>query len=123
MRVTTTLLNGETLVADVPGADVAPPTRCSVLVADGIELEVHAGSVEGAEFFFSSTGSTVTGTVRLRGGLDLGIGALGGRAAHGLAFQVDVGEQRLFGSAPPAMSREQLASVLVGAGIHEGPHG
>ena len=31
MRVTTTLLNGETLVADVPGADVAPPTRCSAI--------------------------------------------------------------------------------------------
>lgn len=123
MRVTTTLLNGETLVADIPDATIAPPTRCSVLVADGIELEVHAGSDEAADFFLTSTGSSVTGTVRLRGGQDMEIGPLGGRGGQGLAFRVVVGSQRLFGSSPPVMTREQLAAVLVGAGIRKGRHG
>ena len=126
MQTRTTLLSGETLTltaGDTTVLEVARPTRCSVLLVDGVELEVHAADPDSAEFFFAATGSPAGSPLRLRGGQQLVVGAYGGRSDQGLAFRVDTAGETLFGAAPPAMSRETLAAALSDAGIGPGRTG
>lgn len=126
MQTRTTLLSGETLIlttGDPTVLDAAPPTRCSVLLVDGVELEVHAADPDAAEFFFAATGSAPGPPLRLRGGQQFVVGAYGGRSDQGLAFRVDTEGESVFGVTPPAMSRETLAMALSDAGIGRGRSG
>lgn len=110
MQITTTLLNGEVVVLDVPDATLTAPVRTSVLSTGGVEIEVNAGAAESADFYVSSTGSTLTQELTLRSGQRLRTGSLGG--GTGTAFVVDVADEVVFGPAPPAMSVEALAALL-----------
>lgn len=122
MQITTTLLNGETTVVDVPDArNLGPPVRTSVLLAGGVEVEVNAGTPEAADFFVSSTGSALAQSLTLRTGQTLRTGALGG--GTGLVFVVEVGTDAVFGPAPPALGLEALATLLSAAALSSGPDG
>lgn len=67
MRTTRNLLNGETLVLDVPDATELPPSAAiSVLAQDGLELEVNSGSPDHLQHYLSVSGSTLTDEVALR---------------------------------------------------------
>lgn len=126
MNLTTTLLNGDDLTLTVPDASLAgfgTPVSCSVLLVGDIELELHAGDLAAADFFFTTTGSTAGQPVRLRGGQELLTGAYGGRGGQGLAFRVDLADRALFGAAPPTMSREDVAAALSAAHIGLGRAG
>ncbi|XVX21408.1 hypothetical protein ACQP1U_05910 [Actinomycetota bacterium] len=124
MRNQTALLNGDLVSVDAPtAATLAPAVRASVLQVGSLELELHAGTEESAEFFLTTTGTTPTRDLRLRGGQTLRTGHLGGDPAAGQAFVVEVGADRLFGSAAPSMSLEALAAALSEAGISRGPRG
>ncbi|MGA8047967.1 MAG: hypothetical protein WCA30_17035 [Dermatophilaceae bacterium] len=126
MQTRTTLLSGETLTlstGDRTVADVGRPTRCSVLLVDGVELEVHASDPDAADFFFAATGSTAGAPLRLRGGQQLVVGAYGSRPGQGPAYRVDTGGEALFGVSPPGMGREALAAALSDAGIGPGSAG
>ncbi|MCE0486114.1 hypothetical protein [Ornithinimicrobium sediminis] len=114
MELTTLLLDGETAVIDVPDAEeLTTPVRTSVLFAAGREVEVNAGTPEAAEHFVTSTGSALTSALTLRGGTTLRTGALGG--GSGLVFLVELHPHPVFGPAPPGLSVEDLAALLVGA--------
>lgn len=126
MQIRTTLLSGETLTlttGDRTVTDVGRPTRCGVLLVDGVELEIHAADRDAAAFFFSVTGSSPGSPLTLRGGLQLAVGAYGGRADQGLAYRVDVAGESLFGICAPGMGREALAAALSDAGIGRGRAG
>jgi hypothetical protein len=112
MRLTTQLLDGATTVVDVPDAEeLTTPVRTSVLYAAGREVEVNAGTPEAAQHFVASTGSELTSTLTLRTGPTLSTGALGG--GSGLVFVVDLRPHPVFGPAPPGLSVEDLAALLV----------
>lgn len=121
MRIITTLLNGEKVVVEVPDAQLTAPVRTSVLSTGGVEVEVNGGSPQSADFYVSSTGSTLTQELTLRSGQRLRVGALGG--GKGTAFVVDVdgdgdgdlGTEAVFGPAPPGVSLEALAALLSAA--------
>lgn len=129
MKITTMLLNGESVVVEVPDAQLTAPVRTSVLATKGVEVEVNAGSPESADFYVTSTGSTLTQELTLRTGHRLRVGALGG--GTGRAFVVDVdgdgddelGTEAVFGPAPPGVSLEGLAALLSAARPQMTPEG
>jgi hypothetical protein len=126
MDLTTTLLNGDSLTLSTHASSVTgfgTAVSCSVLLADGVELEVHSADVATADFFFTTTGSAAGSPVRLRGGQELVTGPYGGRTGQGLAYRVELTDGTLFGAAPPAMSREALAATLSAAGVAPGRSG
>ncbi|MBA2695499.1 MAG: hypothetical protein ACR2FV_16580 [Ornithinimicrobium sp.] len=121
MQITTTLLNGEIVVVDVPDAALTAPVRTSVLSTGGLEIEVNAGAAEAADFYIASTGSSLTQEMSLRSGLRLRTGSLGG--GTGTAFVVDVADEVVFGPAPPSMSVEDLAALLTATAPEMTPDG
>lgn len=113
MRINRHLLNGETLVLDVPGADRLPvPTAISVLSHDGRELEVNSGTADHLEHYLSTSGSTLTDEVGLRTGLQLRYGRYGGDPQQGLAFAVRVGDHEVYGFTTPEVDVEGLGALL-----------
>lgn len=113
MRTTRRLLNGETLVLDVPDAETMPlSTAISVLIQDSLELELNTGAQVHLEHYLSTSGSTLTGELQLRNGLTLRHGRYGGDPAQGLAFSVRVGEHEVFGFSVPSLDLEALGALL-----------
>lgn len=113
MRTTRRLLNGETLVLDVPSAQELPPSASiSVLAQDGLELELNSGGPGHLEHYLSVSGSTLTDQVQLRQGTTLRYGRYGGDPASGLAFSVQVGDHEVFGFTVPSLDLEGLSALL-----------
>lgn len=113
MRATRNLLNGETLVLDVPDATELPPSAAiSVLAQDGLELEVNSGSPDHLQHYLSVSGSTLTDEVALRTGATLRYGRYGGDPAQGLAFSVSVGDFEVYGFTVPSVDLEALSALL-----------
>lgn len=124
MHTTRRLLNGDTVVLDVPAATALPPASAvSVLALDGHELEITSGGPEALAFSLSLSGSHLTAQLALRSGPLLRHGRLGGDPAAGLTFSVQVGQHEVFGSTPPAMDAETLAGYLAEVGFEPGDHG
>lgn len=114
MRITTILLNGDPIVVDVPDAQrLSAPVRTSVLSSSGVEVEVNAGTPEAADFFVSSTGSTLTSSLNLRSGQPVRVGSLGG--GTGTVFVLDADPETVFGPVPPGVGLEELAALLSAA--------
>ena len=68
MRTTRRMINGETLVLDVPDAGSMPPsTAISVLAQDGLELEVNSGGPDHLEHYLAVSGSTLAAEIQRRG--------------------------------------------------------
>jgi hypothetical protein len=113
MRTTRNLLNGETVVLDVPDATELPPSAAiSVLAHDGLELEVNSGSQAHLEHYLSVSGSTLTDEVQLRPGPTLRYGRYGGDPDQGLAFSVGVGDHEVYGFTVPSVDLEALSALL-----------
>lgn len=113
MRTTRRLINGETLVLDVPDAGSMPPaTAISVLAQDGLELEVNSGGPGHLEHYLAVSGSTLTAEIQLRNGATLRHGRYGGDPAQGLAFSVRVGEHEVYGFTVPSLDLEGLSALL-----------
>ncbi|USQ76326.1 hypothetical protein [Ornithinimicrobium cryptoxanthini] len=113
MRTTRRLINGETLVLDVPDAETMPPaTAISVLAQDGLELEVNSGGSDHLEHYLAVSGSTLTGEIQLRNGVTLRHGRYGGDPAQGMAFSVRVGDHEIFGFTVPTLDLEGLSALL-----------
>ncbi|HHU37953.1 MAG TPA: hypothetical protein GXZ45_01495 [Propionibacterium sp.] len=112
MRSQFSLLDGAPVSVDAPGAQLDPPIAVGVLFADTLEIEVNAGTPEAADLFLGITGTELTSQLQLRGGRTLRLGPLGGQRGEGWGYVVEVGDQRLFGPTPPALSAERLAAVL-----------
>lgn len=124
MRTQRHLLNGETLVLDVPGADVLPaPTAISVLSQGGRELEITSGTAEHLEHYLSLSGSALTDEVGLRTGLQLRHGRYGGDPQQGLAFSVQVGEHEVYGFTTPELDAEALGALLSSVEMEPGTAG
>lgn len=113
MQTSRRLLNGDLISLDVPDASALPPsTTVAVVEVDAGELELTSGDPAALDFFLSSTGTTLTGQTTLTGGHTLRHGPLGGDPANGLAFAIEIGEHRIFGSAPPTPGLEKLSAWL-----------
>lgn len=124
MRTTRRLLNGETLVLDVPDAETMPlSTAISVLTQDGLELELNTGGDVHLEHYLAMSGSALTGDLQLRNGLTLRHGRYGGDPAQGLAFSLRVGEHELFGFSVPSLDLEALGALLSQLEITADPAG
>lgn len=124
MRITRNLLNGETLVLDVPDADALPEAAAvSVLVVDGTEIEVTSGGSTHLEHYLSASGSRLTGEVQLRTGSTLRHGRYGDDPARGLAFAVRAGEHEVYGFTLPTLDLEGLSTVLSHVEVEATPAG
>lgn len=124
MKKKTSLLNGDLVTVDLTGpATLAPAVRSSILMREERELEVNCGSGEAVGFYLDSTRTDLGTEMALRSGHLVRTGFLGGDRSGGRAFVVEVGDEFLFGSAPPALSLESLVSWLSGAGVADGPRG
>ena len=124
MHTTRRLLNGDTVVIDVPAAAGLPPaTAVSVLSLDGRELEVTSGGEEALDFYLSLSGSRLTGQLALRSGPLLRHGRHGDDPEGGLVFSVAVGDHQVFGFTAPDLDVEALAGYLAEVTFEPGPHG
>ena len=124
MRTTRNLLNGETLVIDVPGADALPePAAVSVLARDGTELELTSGRQVHLEHYLSASGTRLTHEVQLRDGTTLRHGRYGGDPDRGLAFSARVGDHEVYGFTVPTPDLEGLTAVLSHVDLVADPDG
>ena len=124
MQTTRRLLNGETLLLDVPDAAALPgSTTISVLSLDGVELEVNGGSSDDLDFYLSLSGTSLTEEVRLRGGEPLRCGRYGGDPASGWAFALRVGDHEVYGFTVPTMDLEELTAHLAQVDAEADPDG
>ncbi len=112
MRSQFSLLDGSPVSVDAPHATLEAPIAVGVLFTDTMEVEVNAGTPEAAGLFLDITGTELTSSLQLRGGRTLRLGPLGGQRGEGWGYVVEVGDDRLFGPTPPALSAERLAAVL-----------
>ncbi len=107
------MLDGTVVMLNVPDAlTMPPPTAIGVLRLDGAEVELTASDADGAAYFAEVTRTPLGAPTPMRNGRSLRTGPLGGDAALGLGFVLEVGSQRVFGSVPPAVSRTDLARWL-----------
>lgn len=124
MERTRLLLDGTPVEIDVPDATALPEsTSIGVIRVGRQEIELTASGIEGCEFFLASTRTTPGSPLRLPDGRQLRLGGVGGDPTHGTAFVVELGEYRLFGSVPPAVSRTNLAGWLGLTTLDVGAHG
>lgn len=106
------LLNGELLTVEVPGAQDLPPSQTfSVVMVDGVEVELNSGSERDLTHYLEVSGTTLTSESTLRGGERLRHGRWGGDPRGVLAFAVTVGEHEVYGFTPRA-DAESLAAWL-----------
>jgi hypothetical protein len=118
------LLNGDTVVIDVPAAaDLPPATAVSVLSLDGRELEVTSGGPDALAFYLSLSGSRLTRQLTLRSGPVLRHGWHGDDPDGGLVFSVPVGAYEVFGFTTPDLDVEALAGYLADVVFEPGTHG
>lgn len=124
MRSQRHLLNGETLVLDVPdAARLAEATAISVLTHSDRELEVNSGTTDHLEHYLSISGSTLTEEVGLRTGLTLRHGRYGGDPQQGLSFAVRVGDHEVYGFTTPEVDLEALSALLSSVDLEPGGSG
>ena len=113
MKTTRRFLNGDLLEIDAPGVEKLPPSASVGVVRSGrTELELTSAGTAARDFFLESTTSELTSGLTLRTGNTLRTGAFGGDPKSGTVFSVTVGDEEIFGYAPPAMSTDTLASWL-----------
>ncbi len=118
------LLNGETLVLDVPDASALPgSTAISVLSLGEVELEINAGNVEDLDFYLSLSGTELTGALQIRTGTTLRHGRHGGDPAAGIALAMSVGEHEVYGITVPSTDLEMLAAHLADIELVAHPDG
>lgn len=124
MKTVRTFVTGERVRVSVPDARALPaPVTNAVLTWRRLEVEVNAADTRARDFFLASTGSRLTGSVHLRTGAVLRHGALGGRAAQGLVFNLDVGRHHLFGSTGGRVALSDLAAIAGRLTLRPGEQG
>lgn len=124
MRKTRNLLSGDTLVLDVPdAADLPGSTAISVLLIDGVELELTSGTAADLEFYLSLSGTTLTSETTLRSGTVLRHGRYGGDPAQGVGFSATVGDHEIYGFTVPTMDVETLTGHLAQVSLEAAPEG
>jgi hypothetical protein len=113
VKTTRRFLNGELLEIDAPGVEKLPPSTSVGVVRSGrTELELTSADPAARDFFLESSTSELTSELTLRAGNALRTGAFGGDPKSGTVFSVTVGDEEVFGYAPPAMGTDELASWL-----------
>lgn len=113
MKTTRRFLNGELLAIDAPGVGKLPPSVSVGVVRSGrTELELTSADAAARDFFLESSTSQLTSELTLRTGNALRTGAFGGDPTSGTVYSVTVGDEEVYGYAPPSMGTDELASWL-----------